>query len=163
MKVNLPLHYQLRVYFSKTAKRDGICSNVHNDPQRHVLLWDFDNSTSEAIGRNLEIIQRKFKLSDIYLVSSSQYSYHAYCFTAVPLVEAIHILSGTKGTDLAYLRLGMVRGYYTLRISPRQHESFRLVRVIRSDYPPNVAPDAITVNEYWTTNIKTGVYKNAKG
>lgn len=160
MKINLPLHYQLRIYFSKTELREGICSGSAIEPDKHMLLWDFDNSKLEDILNSLDKTQNEYLLSNIYVIQSSTFSYHAYCFTAQTFRETIHILSSVKQIDDTYLCLGMVRGYYTLRITPRFDSEFKFVCVLGSSIEPNINPLDLTNNEYWTTNIKTGVYKN---
>jgi hypothetical protein len=69
--------------------------------------------------------------------------------------ETVNILSDNPFIDMDYLRIGATRGYYTLRISPKNNENkFELVKILKSDYTNEIDPFDITVNEYWTSNIK---------
>ncbi len=161
MKITFPLKYQLRMYFSRLEKRQGACSQIFTDNDKHILLWDFDNTPIGEIEQSLITVQQIYNLPPIYIISSSPYSYHAYCFTARPFREVIHILSAIPQVDLYYLRLGMVRGYYTLRITPRQNDTFQLVKKLPSNIPNEINPLEITLNEYWTINKGTKGGKNA--
>ena len=159
MKINILKKYQLRVYFSQIEKRQGVCSMVYAE-DKHMLLWDFDHISLRKLTGNLEFIQQKYNLPCIYIIKTSISGYHAYCFTKEKLRKVIHILSDTSGIDMAYLRLGMVRGYYTLRFSNRENDSLKLVKILPSKVPEKISPLDITTNEYFTTN--KGVKKNAK-
>lgn len=155
MKVNLPIKFQLRIYLSRLEKREGACSQIFTDTDKHILLWDFDNTPINEIELSLRAIMIEYRLPPIYIILSSPYSYHAYCFTARSFREVIHILSATPQVDLYYLRLGMVRGYYTLRITPRKNDNFKLITILKSSICNEVDPMDITINEYLTINKGT--------
>ena len=152
MKVNLLKKYQLRLYFSKIEKRQGVCSQVFNKDE-HVLLWDFDHISLKRLTKILIDIQQKYNLPAIYIMKTSVSGYHAYSFTKRTFQQVIHILSDTDGIDIAYLRLGMVRGYYTLRFSKRQNDNLKLVKQLSSNVPNEISPLDITTNEYFTVNM----------
>lgn len=161
MIINLPNNIQFRVYMSKLEKRTGVCSQQFNKPDSHVLLWDFDYSELDDIVKSLMDIQKQYNLPSIYVIQSSPDSYHAYCFTSRTFREIINILSATKQIDMTYLRLGIVRGYFTLRITPRKNEpNFKLVKTLESGFINEVSFMDITINDYLTSN-KGGKY-NAK-
>ena len=153
MKVNIG-KLQFRFYVSMLEKRTGVCSQKYGSPFEHMVLWDFDRFELSEIIISLRHIQKKYKLPNIMIVqSSSKGSYHAYSFTARPLREVITVLSDTPEVDMTYLRLGMVRGYYTLRITPRKNDvSFRIVKMLWSKYPDEISPLDVTTNEYLTSN-----------
>jgi len=159
MKVNLLFNYQFRCYLSRLEKREGIGSKIYAETDKHILLWDFDDAKLSAIILTLLMSQKSHSLPTIYIVSSSPKKYHAYCFTARPFREVIHIISEASQIDVKYLRLGMIRGYYTLRISTRRYDSFKLIEVLKSSIPDEVDPADVSISEYMTTN-KGG--KNAK-
>jgi hypothetical protein len=153
MIINLTKKWQLKVYFNRQEKRTGICSQQFNNPDKHCLLWDFDNIDLNTIIHSLRYLQVNYDLPDVWIIQSSPERYHAYCFTARPFREIIHILSATPEIDMAYLRLGIVRGYYTLRITPRKDSpEFKLVKVLVSTYKNEMTPLDATINEYWTSN-----------
>lgn len=154
-------NFQFRFYFSRLEKRVGACSQMYGNPKLHALLWDFDRYTYNQIKKSLVKIQEKYKLPNIMIVQSSKKgSYHAYSFTARPFREIIHILSDTPEIDLTYLRLGMVRGYYTLRITPRKNDSISVVGILKSIYPDEMSFNGLTVNEYLTSNKGSKIKKH---
>ena len=98
------------------------------------------------------MLQWRYALPDIYIVQSSNEHYHAYCFACRELKEVINILSSTQYICEDFLRLGMIRGYYTLRISQRNTEVFTIVKVLQSEYPDEMFPSEVTLNDYITYN-----------
>lgn len=152
MIINLPFNFQIRIYASHLEKRTGICSVVYQEKDKHILLWDFDDIELEIIVSSLRTIQNFYVLPTILIVSSSANRHHAYCLTARTFREVIHILSATPEIDLDYLRMGMARGYYTLRISERKSDTFKLVYTLSSSIPNEVNPLDITTHDYLTMN-----------
>ena len=152
MKINFPFSYQLRLYFSRLEKREGICSKVYKEDDKHILLWDFDDVRLPKIIKSLTAKQIQYKLPIIYIVTSSPKRFHAYCFASRTFREVIHIISGTPEIDTKYLRLGMIRGYYTLRISSRTTDDFILIKTLSSSVLDEVNPLDISINEYMTIN-----------
>lgn len=158
MKINFPFNYQLRLYFSCLEKREGICSKVYQEDDKHILLWDFDDIRLSKLIKSLTAKQIQYKLPTIYIVASSSKRYHAYCFASRTFREVVHIISGTPEIDIKYLRLGMLRGYYTLRISSRTTDDFVLVKTLTSVISNEVNPLDISISEYMTRN--KGVYND---
>lgn len=156
--MQIDLFRKYRIYFRKPIsinrleKRNGVCSQ-NLETGKHILLWDFDESELSAIAKELHRIQCKYALPTIYILQSSEGHYHAYCFCARLFREVIHILSDTVGIDIMYLRLGMARGYYTLRFSEKGGKKIHRVSSIMSKYPDEMSPEDVTINEYLTTNI----------
>jgi hypothetical protein len=71
----------------------GITARTING--EYVLFWDYDSDlglTKEEIIGELEYLQEKHKLTDIFLFESSPGSYHAICCTLFPLIQAYNIL-----------------------------------------------------------------------
>lgn len=152
MKVNLPLGFELNCYINRRYKRTGICSQKFDEQGKHMILWDFDDANIDDIINGLVGVQWAFLLPTIYIIESSENHYHAYCFAKRELKEIIGILSTTPNICEDYLRLGMVRGYYTLRISRRKNENFELVKVLSSEYPREMLPNEVTLSNYITYN-----------
>lgn len=160
MKIPLLFGHQLKLYLSKEYKRTGVCSKVFKTDE-HCLLGDFDYVEDfSGLLMELDRIQHKYKLPDIHVIQSSIDKYHIYCFCARPFMEIVHILSDIKGLDKAYFRLGIIRGYFTLRISERENEKFEKVALLMSLVPPDISPLEVTTNEYLTSN--KGGKQNAK-
>lgn len=156
---------QLRFYANILEKRTGICSQHDSSDDKHALLMDFDNSSLSKIINDMYTIQLKYNLPTIYIIASSSYSYHAYCFTGRPFMQIIHILSDIPEIDESYFRLGIVRGYFTLRITPRKNDKFKIVKILASCFPEEMKREELTINEYLTSNKgnKTRRIKNAEG
>lgn len=142
----------IKLQFRKVEIRHGLCSKNY-ETDMHILLWDFDNDILESVIHELKRLQNKYLLPDIYILESSENHYHAYSFTARNLQEIIHILSDTKSIDIDYLRLGMARGYYTLRYSPKMNNRICIIGVLPSNVNYEMSPLDVTINEYYTTNI----------
>lgn len=152
MDIKLSKKLRLKIYLDRLEKRDGVCSQVFNEKDNHMLIWDFDNAELEDILNGLNLVQFQYCLPTIYIIESSPQKYHAYCFAKRSLQQTINILSGTEKIDLNYLRMGTARGYFTLRISQRKNDKFRLAGMVKSYIPNEIEPFDITVNEYFTSN-----------
>lgn len=155
MKIRLLGDYEIEVNFRfrQQARRLGVNSNSFREPDRHMIIWDFDSvdDLRDCID-NLKMIQSTYDLPTIYLVESSVRKYHAYCFAKRTFKELLHILSGTPMICEDYLRIGAIRGYYTLRISEREGEQFRLVTTLASDIEPEMLPSECSLSDYLTYN-----------
>lgn len=91
----------------------------------HFLMWDFDNVSEHDVYATLEDIQVKYTLPTIYVMySGSPLHYHAYCFYAQSFADTLHILFDTEHCDEMYRKIGIMRGYFTLRISPKGQAKF---------------------------------------
>lgn len=152
MKIRV-FKYNFYAYFREVEKRQGVCSQKDDKTDCHMLLWDFDKTPIGTIIIELRLAQIKYKLPSIYIVQSSKGSYHAYCFTARTFRETINVLSSTPHIDLMYLRLGIARGYHTLRFSDRNDDKIQLVEILKSSYKDEMRANEITVNTYFTTNL----------
>jgi len=113
---NIRIHLSASV--QRTTQVEGINSNLPDG--RHILLWDFDDNDINNVIDTMRDIQTRESLSNVYIVESSAKHYHALCFTPVSLTDAIIILSTTPDIDKNFVRIGLMRGFWTLRISPRR-------------------------------------------
>lgn len=132
MKIEL-LNWRFRIIFdiTKLVEVEGV-NSVMGDNQ-HILLWDFDEEKLDIIKLCLEQTQNLFNLSDIYIVESSPEHYHAYCFRVCDLPQTLFILSSTPHIDMTFFKLGVIRGYWTLRITTKnKDQKFRLVHILKS-------------------------------
>jgi len=126
--------------FSCSAIEDivGVNSKIRED--EHILMWDFDNNNLDFVRAELFGLQTIFEMPNIYILRTKVTgSYHAYCLHKTSFQDACMILSGTSGIDMTYFRLGVTRGYWTLRISPKSGRDIELVDVLKSDVPEDVS------------------------
>jgi hypothetical protein len=121
MKIDI-LNRRIRFDFSvsKTVDASGIDSNIDTENVQHILLWDFDDASYSQIVEGLRSIQTRCKLPTIHIIESSPKHFHAYCFTVVDKSTAMYIISSTPCIDYTFFKLGVVRGYWTLRITPKK-------------------------------------------
>lgn len=152
-KYQLFLDCNLYVSLRRTEIRKGLCSK-NFDTDKHMLLWDFDEVPLQYIMADLQSIQYKYGLPDVYVLESSENHYHAYCFVSMNFKTIIQILSYSIFIDENYFRLGVARGYYTLRYSPKGDRNIRLISILKSNVKYTMSPLEVTINEYYTTNIK---------
>jgi len=129
----------------------GICSETRNG--WHILMWDFDDVPLRAVKLNLDIIQRQYQLSNIYILESKpKENYMAYCFSEFPWAHALKIVIDTPKVDWNYVRLSVIRGYFTLRVSPKRGEVPKLVHVLESVHQETcVIDDLVRAVNYETS------------
>lgn len=137
MKIDLG-NIRIRFSFSisKTVSVAGVNSNIDAENTKHILLWDFDNTPYSQVVNALKRVQQMHSLPTIHIIESSPKHYHAYCFMARTTSDVILILSSTPFIDQSFFKFGIIRGYWTLRITPkRTGQSFHLVNDLWSSVP----------------------------
>jgi len=131
----------------------GVNSKIGDN--KHFLMWDFDNVQGYVLVNVLKVLQKKYKLPDIYILDTgTPMHYHAYCFKLVDWYDLVTILNRTPFIDKHFLQIGFLRGYYTLRITPKNLKSITLFSVLPSTVPETV--DKLSKPEliwYWTKRI----------
>lgn len=155
MKIEL-FNYRLRLEcsLSKTVVVEGINSNLDEAGNFHILLWDFDEPSWEAITKNLRFLQHFCKLPTIYIIESSPEHYHAYCLAKKSKAETLYILASTPDICQTYFKLGVVRGFWTLRItSKNKSDQFHCIVKLPSSEPECFKD----LDELETVQYKTGV------
>jgi len=131
---NIRIRIDSPIYVSRIVDVEGINSKIGAE-NHHILLWDFDDVVLRDLELELMSLQIAYKLPTIYIVESSTAGhYHAYAFAKKSLPETLLILSSTNYLCQTYFKIGVMRGYWTLRISPEKGQ-FRLVSTIKSNVP----------------------------
>jgi hypothetical protein len=134
--------YRFSISAAKVLDVKGINSNVGRD--LHVLFWDFDEQPFHLVDANLQIIQADNRLSDIYLAKSGRPGrWVAMCFKTFRFRETLQILASTPGIDLSFLKYGIYRGHWTLRLSPKHGNKITPYKVYKSRFPADVSPYAL--------------------
>jgi hypothetical protein len=126
-------NYRLRLHCSvrKYVEVEGVNSLLPSG--EHILMWDFDNLPLPDVYESLIKIQSGWDLPSIYIVESSFEHYHAYCLDSFPYPQVLNILASTIGLDTVYFKFGILRGYWTLRITPEKG-NFKLVQILYSNH-----------------------------
>jgi len=122
------------VKFAETAGMSSKLKDGH-----HILFWDFDKISIEAVFMNLKETQKMFNLSSIYILKSNpENGYHAICLSRHTWLDAIHIITSCMYIDEEWLRSCIVRRYFMLRIG-QKHGSypkpFMLIESKKSEVP----------------------------
>lgn len=103
---------------AKIAKVIGVNSELEDG--RHILMWDFDDVDFWEVRYALAQVLRKYELSTIHILRTKKpNNYHAYCFTALNWRESVEIVTQTWNTDWQFIRFGVYRGHWTLRVTPK--------------------------------------------
>lgn len=136
-----------RFTFTLAPVTDVIGVNSKIAPNKHILMWDFDNTPLWAVIESLTKVQKTYKLPRIYILETKKdTNYIAYCFKKVSWRKCCEILAYTPNIDLSYYRFGVYRQQFTLRVTPKSGRKPTLVHII----PSNIAEDAyITDLKSW--------------
>lgn len=104
----------------------GISSKV--DRYHHVFMIDYDNISLKDVLEHLIYIQKKFGLSDFYVIEST-HGYNAICLDCMPisLIYNIGIQVDSPG-DRKFFKIGLKQDFYTLRFDNDK----KLVSILRS-------------------------------
>lgn len=84
-------------------------------------MWDFDDSSFGKVSVALRAIQEKYQLPNITILETKEgKNYIAYCFEELDWKYALVIVLETPGVCWNFFRLSVIRGYFTLRITPKR-------------------------------------------
>jgi len=124
---------------AKIAKVIGVNSELENG--RHILMWDFDNIPLPDVCADLRAVQIRNSLSDIHICRTKEPdNYIAYCFTSQDWRTAVEIVAQTHLVDWQFLRFGVYRGHFTLRVTPKNEREIKLAYRLEGYEPPDCKP-----------------------
>lgn len=89
--------------------------NSITSDNKHVILWDFDDVTAKDTSESLIKIQKRFNLSDIYIILSRN-GYNAICLDKYTKNKVFLIKSLTTLSDKQHDISGYNHEGWTLRI-----------------------------------------------
>lgn len=102
---------------------------------KHIVMWDLENCSLKQAKETLRKIQKEYCLSDVFIVTDSEGSYRAWCFSKVDFKFFLKILLETEFLDWNFFYWTVTRGKATLRTnSKKNREPQRVVSVLES-YP----------------------------
>lgn len=145
-------HFDLSIHRRQPVL--GVNSKLADD--MHFLMWDFDNVDYLKMRLELFRILLEYNLSDIYIMQSSKAgNYHAYCFTRVSWGGLVGLLLNTSQIDQQFVKLGVMRGYMTLRFTDKHDSTIIHNYTIPGTCEPDVGIDEIkNFERYWTVRHK---------
>jgi hypothetical protein len=133
--------WQLRIgnwkfTFTFAQVTDVIGVNSKLKDGNHILMWDFDGVNPEEVVKALALVQRIYKLPDIYIFNGGKNdSYMAYCYKRLPWRKALSIVLDTPHVDYNFIKYSAFREKFTLRVSPKCGRWVHAVGILKSKYP----------------------------
>lgn len=110
------------IMLSQTQTLEGITSHIP-ETDKHIVLLEIDDGsyTLAQLKERLRDIQTEYGLSDIFIVSDKEGSYHIWCFTQVSWQTYLMILAQTYDLiDPQFFKYTVKRQKATLRVSRKQ-------------------------------------------
>jgi len=96
-------------------------------------MWDFDDVSLNSVVSVLSSVQRIYQLPDIYILETKAgKNYIAYSLKEVTWRKAVEIITFTEGVDYNFIKYGIYRNKFTLRVTPKCGRKPKLVYTLRS-------------------------------
>ncbi len=145
--------WRFYVALTRSYRMGGVNSRaLVGDDILHFLMWDFDDVPQAEVIAALSLVQDWYGLGEIRVVHTGFSNYHAYCFDPHSWADTVAILTNTPWVDQAYLKIGYIRGYYTLRITPKKGREMKLIAVLGQRLPWEIDPTTVgSFSEYLTS------------
>lgn len=90
---------------------------------KHVFFLDMDHVNIAYAYHNLKRIQKKYHMSDIYIIRSSEYNFHCIELTPRSFEHTMTIQNDFDPVmTKKYQLFSVARGYWVLRCSPKKNE-----------------------------------------
>jgi len=139
MRFNLRIKLKNITFFtmiSKTQTLEGM-SSLQPDGS-HIVMWDCENCSLEEAEATLRKAQKKYRLSNIYIVSDVEGSYRAWCFSKVQFETFLKILVDCLNVlDYNFFYYTVKRKKATLRTcSKKGRHVQRVLNVMESYFVP---------------------------
>jgi hypothetical protein len=120
---------------SKTQRLEGVTS-LQKDGT-HIVMWDLDKCTQEQAEQTLSKVQRKYRLSHIYITSDAKRSYRAWCYSKVNFTTYLKILLENEFLDWNFFYWTVKRGKATLRTGNKKNrEPQKVVSILEAYFTP---------------------------
>ena len=136
MRWNLRIKAGNLTFFAMLARTQRLEGMTSLQPDgKHIIMWDLENCSLKQAKETLRKLQGKYCLSEVFIVSDSQGSYRAWCFSKVDFKTFLKILLETEFLDWNFFYWTVTRGKATLRTNNKKNRaSQRVVSVLKS-YP----------------------------
>ena len=132
--------WRLTFTCAKIAKVVGVNSHVNGD--LHIAMWDFDHVPLEQVQRVLLNTQVTFALPTIYIAKTSEPdNYIAYCFCLRHFKEICQIVMATPYVCWNFLKFGIYRGRFTLRVGAKAGKEITHASILNSPILPSCCPN----------------------
>jgi len=132
-------HYKLALTCARIATPIGVNSQL--DDGNHILMWDFDGTNLTVVKHSLRYVAARYLLPEIHILETKKNSnYIAYCFASLDWRRVVEIVTQTNGVDWQFIRFGVFRGKFTLRVTPKGIREIKKVATIGGHRLPDVEP-----------------------
>lgn len=119
---------------ARTTTVTGVNSKL--DSGEHILMWDFDDKRLADVRNALELTQETYGLPAIYILETKKdKNYIAYCFKRLEWRKVVEIITYTPNVDWGFIKYGIFREHFTLRVTPKSGRRPKLVWILRSNVP----------------------------
>jgi len=154
MKVRLDFR-GWRFYIALTHSGQVVGVNSRLSSGKHFLMWDFDGVQEEDVKQALGQVQKRFRLSRVFLLNTGLAdSWHAYCFKSFEFPDVLRILAWTQFLDKVFFKIGVIRGYWTLRYTAKRGRNFKPALILPSRVKEDVDPFQLhSFTKYWTRRL----------
>lgn len=144
-----------RLYGALTRSRQILGVNSKLEDGSHVLMWDFDAVPGAfPVVRALRGVAMRHQTASIHILRSSTYGYHAYCFQRHGWPKTLEILADTPYLDPVYFKIGVIRGYFTLRIQDKKQGKLSPVETVSGFREEDVEDtEQRSFVRYWTQRL----------
>ncbi len=124
----------LTICYAHVQTLEGITSLIPNSNGKHIILWDIEGCTLEECKEALRKVQKKYDLSDIFIVSDAERSFRAYCYNQVDFKTYLKILLDTDYLDEIFFEYTVRRKKATLRTNSKKGRPKQKVVAILMSY-----------------------------
>jgi hypothetical protein len=123
------------ISFALTQNIKGITNLAENG--KYYPFFDIEDCTLKECCESLREVQKKYVLSNIYVISDIENSFRGYCWSKVDFKTYLKILLDTEYLDPLFFKYTVKRDKATLRYSKkRDRPPQELIAVLQSYYVP---------------------------
>ncbi len=145
--------WRFYVALTRSKRVKGVNSKLPDG--NHFLMFDFDDKDPGEVEVCLARLQKQFLLPRIFLINTGLPGYfHGYCFQKHSWAGTLFILATCPLLDPVFFKIGVIRGYFTLRYSKKKGRDFQAAVILPSPVKEDVNPFELSnFVEYWTKRI----------
>jgi hypothetical protein len=121
---------------SETQTLEGITS-LQKDG-KHIVMFDLENCSLEQAKETLRIVQRKYGLSDIFIVSDKDRSFRAWCYSKVDFKTYLKILLDVDYLDYNFFYWTVQKSKATLRTNNKKNRQPQKIVSVLQSYPVSI-------------------------
>jgi len=127
-------NWRFNFTFAPVTNVTGVNSRLPNN--KHILMWDFDDVPLIVVQTSLGIVQKQYRLPNIYIFNTGTPNHYiAYCFAKLDWRLSVEIVASTPMVDPNFFKYGVYRERWTLRVSKKEGRKPKRVLTLHSRFP----------------------------